>query len=108
MILFFLVSPERSVSINPDVINAKLSDSVLLNCSSRGGPNNQYQWTHVSTGVIVGNESQLSLHLISVNQFGQYKCVASNNAGSDNDTSLLNGKWLIKTFTFTIIRFIVC
>ena len=92
--LFFFppVSPEGSVTITPDRIDASFGDDVSFNCTSFGGPNNQYEWTHVRTGESVSNDSQLTLSLTSLDLFGEYKCIVSNAAGNDSDTALLNGK----------------
>ena len=89
----YVVSPQGSVNVTPDRPNIQIGSNVLLNCSSLGGPNNQYRWIHVTSGAIAGNASRLSLNLTSLTQFGEYQCIVTNDAGSDNDTSTVNGKF---------------
>ena len=100
MFHFSLVSPQGSVDVNiykggveisQNTTNAIIGDSITLVCSSRGGPNNQYRWTHSSSDDIIGYEPELRLTINSVDQFGEYKCSVSNEAGIDNDTSIVNG-----------------
>ena len=86
------VSPQGSVIVTPDRINGSFGDVVSFNCTSLGGPYNQYEWRHVRTGENLGNDSQLTLSLTSLDLFGEYKCIASNAAGYDSNTTLLNGK----------------
>ena len=90
---FITVSPRASVNVTPDRIDTQIGNNVLLNCSSLGGPDNQYRWIYVTTKNIVGNASQLSLTLSSLNLFGEYQCIVTNDAGSDNDSSLVYGKF---------------
>ena len=86
------MSPQGSVNVTPDRPNIQIGSNVLLNCSSLGGPNNQYRWIHVTRN-IAGNASQLSLNLSLLNQFGEYQCIVTNDAGSDNSSSLVYGKF---------------
>jgi hemicentin len=83
------ISPHGSVSVSPEASSGMIGDSISLNCSSRGGPNNQYQWSH--SGVSVGNESSLTLELSSISEFGQYKCTVGNQAGNGTDSSYVQG-----------------
>ena len=99
----YVVSPQGSVDVTPDTINTTIGSNVLLNCSSLGGPDNRYRWIHVTTGAIAGNASQLSLNLTSATQFGEYQCIVTNDAGSDNDSSTINSK-LIKYLIISIIN----
>ena len=86
------VSPKGSVIVTPDRIDASFGDVVSYYCTSLGGPDNQYEWRHMRTGENLGNDSQLTLSLTSLDLFGEYKCIASNVAGNDSNTTLLNGK----------------
>ena len=92
-LFFFLpVSPEGSVTITPDRIDASFGDDVSFNCTSFGGPDNQYEWKHVRTGESLGNDTRLTLSVTLLDVFGEYKCIVSNAAGNDSDTALLNGR----------------
>ena len=86
-----VVSPEGSVNISSNGTDTKIGDTVRLVCSSRGGPNNQYSWTHYSSNEVIGDKPELILAIDSVDQFGEYKCSVSNEAGTDNSTSIVNG-----------------
>ena len=46
----------------------------------------------MNTGESVGNDSQLTLSLTSLDLFGEYNCIVSNEAGNDSDTAFLNGR----------------
>ena len=85
------MSPEGSVNISSNGTDTKIGDTVRLVCSSRGGPNNQYSWTHYSSNETIGDEPELIIAINSVDQFGEYKCSVSNEAGTDNSTSIVNG-----------------
>lgn len=89
---FFPVSPLDGVDITPLVINSSFGDSVSFNCSSRGGPDNTYQWINAETGAIVHNGSMLVIESVSFDNSGEYVCVASNEAGSGSNSSTLNSK----------------
>ncbi len=64
----------------------------VFNCSSQGGPNNEYTWTHLSTGDIVGSEPDLVLNVTTLDDGGTYECTVSNLAGSENASTYLHGK----------------
>ena len=85
--LKILVSPYGSVQVNPSSILAYYGDTVVFNCSSRGGPNNQYTW-HMYRFFYnyntIGRSDQLTLELNSVSLFSSYDCRVSNDAGSDS------------------------
>ena len=87
-IFYFLVSPSGSVQVNPPSILAYYGDTVVFNCTSRGGPNNQYTWYIDNHSYIIGRSDQLTLELNSVGLFSYYDCRVSNDAGS-SDVSYL-------------------
>ena len=62
---------------------SSVNDTVYLMCVSEGGPNNAFQWT--LEGMIIGNESTLSVSDIDASSGGNYTCTVSNAAGNDSD-----------------------
>jgi hypothetical protein len=64
-------------------------DTVMLECTSVGGPNNAYQWQ--ANGVNLDNEILpiLMLPNITVDSGGEYTCVVSNIAGSHSASTFL-------------------
>lgn len=80
---------------NPRNSTVKFGDQTVLNCTSRGGPSNQYKWTHYPSQEIVNNKSSLNLSLSSLDVFGSYVCTVSNRAGSDNSETGVNGMIII-------------
>ncbi len=93
---FLVVSPINGVQINPSFIASLFNSTVMFNCTSVGGPNNQYEWTHVNTGNIIHNESNLIIESTSFENGGVYLCNVSNEAGHGVNTSNLFCKILSK------------
>ena len=94
-IFYFPVSPHGSVQINPDyVITAYYGDIVAFNCTSRGGPNNQYTWYRVSESgnITVGLMNQLEIEINSFQLFSDYYCNVANDAGSSSALTFLYGQ----------------
>lgn len=73
-------------------------------CSSRGGPDNYYQWINAETGLVVHNGSTLVIQSVSFNNSGEYVCEASNEAGSGSNSSTLNSMLIcpISTCAFNV------
>ena len=89
-----IVSPKNSVQANPKTINATLATPVsTFMCSSKGGIDNQYQWTYKRTGHIESNESVLNINS-QASAGGIYECLVSNAAGKDSVTVTLNGTYI--------------
>lgn len=91
--IFFLliVSPKNSVITEPIENAVFVNENATFNCTAMGGPDNTYKWTHINTGQTVGNEFELKIASTVASNGGSYRCVAKNNAGSDDSTSILNG-----------------
>ena len=85
-----VVSPIDSVQIYPPLINSSFNESIIFNCTSKGGPTNEYQWRHLQTNNVVGNEPILQIDSVSFDKSGSYICTVTNEAGSDSDTAVLN------------------
>ena len=88
---FTIVSPVGSVTVDQSVLTIPYNDEAVFNCTGLGGPNNQFSWTHVNSGVIVSNESDLIIEMTALDNAGEYICTVSNIAGSENITTTLNG-----------------
>ena len=86
------VSPEGTVQSSPDIINGFPGGNASFNCSSNGGPGNNFQWLRLRDGIIVGNESWLTLTDLDAFDGGQYQCFVENRAGNDTTTVTLNSK----------------
>ena len=84
--------------MDPIDLTVYYADDAQFNCSSQGGPNNRYQWTHLDTGSVVGNDSYLFLNMTMLNDEGTYQCSVSNAAGRENSTGFLNGMLKIVIF----------
>ena len=63
-------------------------DSIALNCSAQGGPNNSYTWKKDGTP-INGNESTLTLINVNATSGGSYTCTVSSAAGNDSASTTL-------------------
>ena len=87
------MSPKNSVQANPKTINSTLGTQVTFTCSSKGGIDNQYQWTYKRTGHTVSNESVLNINS-QASAGGIYECLVSNAAGKDSVTVTLNGTYI--------------
>ena len=64
-------------------------DTALLQCTSRGGPNNTYQWL-TNDSYIDGEVSEnLTLSNVTALSGGEYTCLVSNEAGNDNASTFV-------------------
>ena len=80
--------------VNPSINNSFNGSIVILTCSARGGPFNQFQWTYLRTGYNVSNETQYTF-TSSIYTGGEYECEVSNRAGNETDNAVVNGQSLI-------------
>ena len=55
----------------------------MLNCTSEGGPELEYQWEF--QGNVISNDSILMINNVNTSNGGDYTCNVTNDAGS-NDT----------------------
>ena len=84
---YFLVSPQTSIlSINqtyPAGVNATIV------CSSNGGPNNSYQWQVNGSDIEGAVIPVLELLDVQSSDGGEYTCMVSNAAGSQDASTFL-------------------
>ncbi len=83
------------MTVMPKITNNFQGDSVTFTCSAMGGPRNVFLWTRVYNSFVVGNMSSLTVNVSSATDGGQYRCNVTNLAGSDSETTTLNGELLI-------------
>ena len=103
------VSPEGSVEIFPPVANVSFGSNITFNCTSQGGPNNQYKWTHLQTGNILSYHPLLTVSSVSFDDGGEYECNVTNEAGDGSDQSVLNSEEsLYNNYVCAWSDFIVC
>ena len=77
------------VASNVDLNIASLNDTIMLICTSGGGPNNTFQWE--KDGIVFDGETSGTLTLLNVNASsgGNYTCTVSNTAGNDSASTTL-------------------
>ena len=86
----FSVSPLGSVVTDP-VINARIGDTVVLNCGAKGGPNNQFTWTYLPSNEVITTEQAVEIKNMTELNGGDYVCNVSNEAGFEESTTTING-----------------
>ena len=85
-----LVGPgELMLNVTPSNILSR-GDNVILTCSTRGGPDNMFQWQ--KNGADLPGEDQTTLQLtdIDATDGGEYTCVVSNAAGNSSINTTIN------------------
>ena len=101
------MSPIGSVDINPSVASILVGEDVTFECSSDGGPDNQYQWTNLQSGDIISNIPYLVIESVSVSDGGQYECNVSNEAGYETAVSTINSMLYYRYYYYIIIIIII-
>ena len=86
--LCLIVSPQDGVSITPDNATFNENDTVILQCITYGGPGNTFEWIFNET--VIENTSNLTLTGVMAEDGGDYICIVSNEAGSNNATAVLS------------------
>ena len=77
--------------VNSSITNSRVGETVNLVCLAQGGPGNQFTWTRVRDGVVIGNQSELNVDVVNASDGSVYTCTVTNLAGSDNETAVING-----------------
>ena len=69
-------------------------DSLILNCSNSGGPNNMFRW--LKDSFFEGTtDSILIINPISADDGGIYQCVVNNTAGENSTEIAIYGMCVI-------------
>ena len=97
-----LVAP-GDVNVTVDDMAAR-GDNVTLTCSSKGGPNNTYQW--LMNGDVMEGEDSYAFYLTSVDASsgGHYTCLVTNLAGNNTFTVMLYIEPYITEFPMTYLE----
>ena len=88
-VFFPSVVPEATLTNSSLNETYGAGDTALLQCISRGGPNNTYQWLANGTEWDEQSSQNLTLPDITAIDGGMYTCVVSNLAGSDNASTFV-------------------
>ena len=81
LVYIFSVAPYDVMIMGENLYNQ--GDSLMLDCSSEGGPELEYIW--LFSGNIIANTSILVIDNVSTIDGGDYTCNVTNAAGSDNE-----------------------
>jgi len=71
-------------------------DRLILSCTSEGGPQLEYYWLFLED--VISNSSIIIIDGVNTSYIGNYTCIVTNDAGSDNDTITVYGKALVSHF----------
>ena len=85
---YFTAKPEKT-TINFSQNPAKLGNSVIIKCESRGFPEPSYTITLNGTK-IVSTEKTYNITEVKWNNTGGYECTATNKLGSDSASEFLD------------------
>ena len=105
------VSPEGSVHVTPEFINAERNTIVEFICSALGGPANNFTWFGISDGAVVASEPVLQIAVEDAFVGSGYECLVENDAGSDSAAVTLNGMVyiaLLRQFTIITASYFIC
>ena len=87
-----IVAPYNVVVMGDNLYSQ--GDQLQLNCSSEGGPQLEYTWTFSGSIITNTNSNILTIDNVTTSNGGDYTCNVTNNAGSDNNTITVYGKFL--------------
>ena len=88
------MSPVGSVSVVPVLVSADINDTVIFECLSSAGPDNNVMWVELDGGTIVSGEARLVISPVTAQSAGDYQCTVSNGAGTATTIASLLGKTL--------------
>ena len=94
--VFFSDGPKQvQLSPNPDVDKDE-GESVTFTCSADGYPAPSFSWKFNRKFISGAQQKTLTLSSLNRQQAGNYTCVARNNFGSNEKSSVLNVrcKWI--------------
>ena len=79
---FHTVAPYDVMIMGENMYNQ--GDSLMLNCSSEGGPELEYTW--LFAGSMIANTNTLIIDNVNTTHGGDYTCNVTNNAGYQNNS----------------------
>ena len=68
-------------------------EQLLLNCSSEGGAELEYNW--LFEGSMIANTNTLVIDDVNTTNGGDYTCDVNNDAGADSDTITVYSEFII-------------
>jgi len=96
LLFLYLVAPHNVMITNSNTTAITNSttvnngDSLTLNCTAAGGPENKYHWLKKNTILI--NDSVVNITSVEATDGGLYECRVSNDAGNTSDSITINGE----------------
>ena len=89
-IYYYAVAPYNvTITSGNDTVSSvtvEYGDSLTLNCSNSGGPNNMLHW--IKDGLFEGTtDNSLVINAVTADDGGIYQCVVNNTAG-ENSTNI--------------------
>ena len=85
---FIVVAPYEAAVVGETLYSK--GDRLILNCTSEGGPQLEYYWLFLED--VISNSSMIIINSVNTSHIGNYTCIVTNDAGSDNDTITVYGK----------------
>ncbi len=83
------------VSVAPQIVSITFNQTVaqgenaVINCTSLGGPSNDYRWQVNGSAIENETSPQLILSSVAVSTGGEYICSVNNTAGMDSASTYL-------------------
>ena len=97
-IYYYLVAPYNvTITSGNDTVSSvtvEYGDSLTLNCSNSGGPNNMLRW--IKDGLFEGTtDNILMINVVTIDDGGIYQCVVNNTAGENSTEITIYGMCVI-------------
>ena len=90
MLLFVLTVSPGNLVVSPSDMDSSVGDTIMLTCEAAGGPDNTFEWTG-PTGGVVGTTAMIDVPIESAQSGGTYTCTVSNAAGNNEETATIDG-----------------
>ena len=75
--------------VTPEEVLSQFGENVTFICMSQGGPGISYIWQKNGNDLPSETSETLVLNSVIAEDGGEYTCIVSNNAGSENATAVL-------------------
>ena len=67
-------------------------DTLILDCSAAGGPNNMFRWSKDGGGIAGSTDYILNIAGVTTTDGGFYECVVNNTAGYSSANITIYGR----------------